>query len=124
MRFSEEVKLENVFKWGQANSNGTDRIAYKIISNFQKSDLLVVSPNRYNVELSIKSVERLHHQANSGHENELISDRKVTKSFQSYLNNASNKTNKLTQKCLLTLSFFQTQVVKEIHHRFTRHMLL
>ena len=71
---------------------------------------MVVAPNRYNVELSSKSVERLHHQANSVHENELISDRKVTKSFQSYLNNASNKTNKLTQKCLLTLSFFQTQV--------------
>ena len=70
-----------------------DGIIYKIISSFQESDLLVIVPDRYDVELSIKSAERLHRTANSAQEIEITSDRKVPKSFQNYLSNASNKTN-------------------------------
>ena len=74
-------------------SNMADGIIYKIISSFQESDLLVIVPDRYDVELSIKSAERLHSTANSAQEIEITSDRKVPKSFQNYLSNASNKTN-------------------------------
>ena len=74
-------------------SNMADGIIYKIISSFQESDLLVIVPDRYDVELSIKSAERLHRTANSAQEIEITGDRKVPKSFQNYLSNASNKTN-------------------------------
>ena len=69
-----------------------DSITFKIISSFQESDLLVIVPDRYNVELSIKSVERLRRTANSAQEIEIISDRKMPKSFQSCLSNVSKKT--------------------------------
>ena len=65
-------------------SNMAHGIIYKIISSFQESDLLVIVPDRY---------ERLHRTANSAQEIEITSDRKVPKSFQNYLSNASNKTN-------------------------------
>ena len=55
--------------------------------------MLVIVPNRYDVELSIKCAERLPRTANSVQQIEIIIDRKVPKSFQSYLSNASNKTN-------------------------------
>ena len=117
-------------------SNASDGIACKIIVSFQKSSLLVIAPNRYNVELSITSAERLNRTA-LNYQLRLQKDytvqrwiinyvcRRITpavqhvqfkklkwlvpKSFQSYLSNASNKANKLTQKWLLILSFFQTQ---------------
>ena len=44
-------------------SNVSDGIACKIILSFQKSSLLVIVPNRYNVELSITSAERLNRTA-------------------------------------------------------------
>ena len=44
-------------------SNVSDGIACKIIVSFQKSSLLVIVPNRYNVELSITSAERLNRTA-------------------------------------------------------------
>ena len=74
-------------------SSVAERIAYKIILSFQERDLLVIVPDRYEIELSIKSAERLHRTANSVQEIEIIRDRKVPKSFQSYLSNASNKRN-------------------------------
>ena len=61
--------------------------------SFPENDLLVIVPDRYYVELSIKSAERLRRTANSVQEIEITSNRKVQKSFQSYLSNASNKTN-------------------------------
>ena len=61
--------------------------------SFPENDLLVIVPDRYYVELSIKSAERLRRTANSVQEIEITSNRKVQKSFQSYLSNASSKTN-------------------------------
>ena len=40
-------------------SNVADGIACKIISSFQESNLLVIVPDRYDIELSIKFAERL-----------------------------------------------------------------
>ena len=54
---------------------------------------MVIAPDHYDVELSTKSAERLRRTANSVQEIEIISDRKIPKSFQSYLSNASNKMN-------------------------------
>ena len=55
--------------------------------------LLVIVPDRYNVELLIRSAERLRRTANLVQDIEITSSRKVLKWFQSYLINASNKTN-------------------------------
>ena len=74
-------------------SNVADGITYKIILSFLESALLVIVPDRYDVELSIKSAERLRRTENSVQEIEIISDRKMSKSFQSYLSNASYKMN-------------------------------
>ena len=78
------------FEWF---SNVVDEIIYKIMPSFPENDLLVIVPDRYYVELSIKSAERLRRTANSVQEIEITSNRKVQKSFQSYLSNASSKTN-------------------------------
>ena len=56
-------------------------ITYKIISRFQGRDSLIIVPNRYDVELSVHSAERLRRTANSVHEIEITSGRKVPKSF-------------------------------------------
>ena len=55
--------------------------------------LLVIVPDRYNVELLIRSAERLRRTENLVQDIKITSSRKVLKSFQSYLNNDSNKTN-------------------------------
>ena len=57
---------------------------------------MVIALDRYDVELEIKSSERLRCTANSVQEIEIISDRKMRKSFQSYLSNASSKMNMVT----------------------------
>ena len=62
--------------------NIADRITCKIISSFQESELLVIAPVRYDVELSIKSAERLRRTAISAQEIEITSDRKVPKLSQ------------------------------------------
>ena len=54
---------------------------------------MVIVPDHYDVKLSTRSAERLHCTANSVQEIETISNRKMPKSFQSYLSNASNKMN-------------------------------
>ena len=78
------------FEWF---SNVANRIFYKIISRFPENDLLIAVTDFYNVELSIRSAERLRRTANLIQEIEIISNRKMWESFQRYLSNASNKTN-------------------------------
>ena len=83
----------NDFSKFERFSNVVDRIIFKIISSFQESDLLVIVPKGCDFELSIKSAERLRHQENLVQEMEIISNRKVPKSFQSYLSNVNSKKN-------------------------------
>ena len=78
------------FEWFSNVANG---IFYKIISRFPENDLLIAVTDFYNVELSIRSAERLRRTANLIQEIEIISNRKMWESFQRYLSNASNKTN-------------------------------
>ena len=74
-------------------SNVADGITSKIISSFQESDLLVTVADRYEIEWSLKSAERLRRKKNSVQEIKIISNRKIPNLFQSYLSNASTKTN-------------------------------
>ena len=83
----------NDFSKFELFSNVVNGIIFKIISSFQESDLLIIVPMSYDFELSIKSAERLRHQENLVQEMEIISNRKVPKSFQSYLSNVNSKKN-------------------------------
>ena len=74
-------------------SNVADGITSKILSSFQDNNFLVIVPDRYDFELSIKTAERLRRTETSCQEIEIIGNRKVPKSFQSYFGNASNKVN-------------------------------
>ena len=58
-------------------SNVANRIFYKIISRFPENDLLIAVTDFYNVELSIRSAERLRRTANLIQEIEIISNRKM-----------------------------------------------
>ena len=78
------------FEWFSNVANG---IIYKIISRFPENNLLIAVTDCYNVELSIRSAERLRRTANLIQEIEITSNRKMWESFQRYLSNASNKTN-------------------------------
>ena len=57
--------------------------------------MLAVVPDQYDFGFSIKAAEKKHLTEDSAHiqETEIIDNRKVTKSFQSYLGNSNNKTN-------------------------------
>ena len=81
--FMATIKSTNFSKF-ERFSNVADGITSKIISSFQESDLLVIVPDRYDFELSIKSAERLRRTETSVQEIEIISNRKVPNSFQSY----------------------------------------
>ena len=74
--FMATIQLTDFTKF-ERFSNVADGITYKIVSSFQESDLLVVVPDSYEVELSIKSAKRLRRTANSVQEIETISHRKV-----------------------------------------------
>ena len=74
-------------------SNVVDGITSKIISSFQESDLMVIVADRYEIEWSLKSAERLRRKKNSVQEIKIISNRKIPNLFQSYLSNTSTKTN-------------------------------
>ena len=84
------IKSTDVSKF-ERFSNVADGITSKIILYFQESDLLVIVSDTYGFELSIKSAERLRRTENLVQE--IISNRKVPKSFRSYPSNANNKTN-------------------------------
>ena len=58
----------------ERSSNVAYGITYKIISSFQESDLLVIVTDRYDVQLSMKSAERLLRTASSVIEIKIISD--------------------------------------------------
>ena len=61
--------------------------------------MLVVIPDRYGFEFSIKAAERKHRTEDSTHiqETEIIDNRKVPKPIQSYLGNSNNKTSLVKQ---------------------------
>ena len=59
---------------------------------------MVIFPDRYDFELSIKFAERLRRTENSVQEMEIISNGEVPKSIQSYRSNASNNTNLVNYK--------------------------
>lgn len=58
----------------ERSSNVAYGITYKIISSFQESDLLVIVTDRYDVQLSMKSAERLLRTAITVIEIKIISD--------------------------------------------------
>ena len=68
---------------------------YKLFSSFRECEVLVVVPDRYDFKFSVKAAERKHQTEDSTHiqEIEIIDNRKVPKSFQSYLGNSINKIN-------------------------------
>ena len=61
--------------------------------------MLVVIPDRYGFEFSIKAAERKYRTEDSTHtqETEIIDNRKVPKPIQSYLGNSNNKTSLVKQ---------------------------
>ena len=75
--------------------NLTDEISAKLLSNFLECEVLVVIPDLYGFEFSIKGAERKHRTEDSTHiqKIESIDNRKVRKSFQSYIGNSNNKNN-------------------------------
>ena len=76
-------------------SNAADEIYTKLFLSFRECELLVVVPDRYDSEFSIKAAEGKHRTEDSTHiqEIEIINNRKVPKSFQSHLRNLNNKNN-------------------------------
>ena len=97
-------------------SNVADAISAKLLSSFLECELLALISDWYGFEFSIKGAEGKHRSDDSTHiqEIKIIDNRKVPKSFQSYLGN-SNKGNlvkQVFQKWRETLSyvltFFQT----------------
>ena len=75
-------------------SNVADEIYAKLLWSFHECKLLVVVPNRYDFRFSIiKAAEGKRRTENSTHihEIETIVNRKVQKSFQSYLEISNNK---------------------------------
>ena len=61
--------------------------------------MLVVIPDRYGFEFSIKAAGRKHRTEDSTHiqETEIIDNRKVPKPIQSYLGNSNDKTSLVKQ---------------------------
>ena len=76
-------------------SNVTDETSGKFLSSYLEYEVLVVVPDRYDFEFSIKADERKRRTEDSTHkqEIEIIGNRKVPRLFQSYLGNSNNKTN-------------------------------
>ena len=62
-------------------SNIAHQIFAKLLSNFLECEMLVVTPDRYGFEFSIKSAERKYRTENSSNvkEIEIIDNRKVAK---------------------------------------------
>ena len=75
--------------------NLADKIFINLLSSFLVCEVLAVVPDQYDFEFSIKAAERKHLTEDAAHiqETEIIDNRKVIKSFQSYLGNSNNKTN-------------------------------
>ena len=65
-------------------SNVADKISAKLLSSFLECYVLVVIPDWYSFEFSIKGAERKHRTEDSTHiqETEIIDNRKFLKSFQ------------------------------------------
>ena len=76
-------------------SNAANEISAKLLSSFLECEVLVVVHDRYNFKFSIKAAERKRRTEDSTHmqEIEIIGNRKIPTSFQSYLGNSNNKTN-------------------------------
>ena len=76
-------------------SNVADEISAKSLSSFLECEVLVVIADRYGFEFSIKGAERKHRTEDSTRiqENEIIDNRKVPNSCQSYLRNSRDKSN-------------------------------
>ena len=76
-------------------SNVADEISVKLLSSFLECEVLVVVPDRCDFEFSIKAAKKKRRREDSTPkpEIEIISNRKVPTSFQSYLGNSNNKTN-------------------------------
>ena len=79
-----------------------DEISAKSLSSFIECEVLVLNSDRYGFEFSIKGAERKHRTEDSTHIQgiEIFDNRKVPKSFQSYLGNSNNRNN-------LVILFFQ-----------------
>ena len=67
----------------------------KLLSSFLECEALVVVPDRCDFKFSIKAAERKRRAEDSTHmqEIEIIDNRKVPTSFQSFHGNSNNKTN-------------------------------
>ena len=76
-------------------SNVADEISAKLLWSFLECELLVVVSDRYGFKFSIKAAERKRRTEDSTHmqEIEIIGNRKVITSFESYPGNSNNKTN-------------------------------
>ena len=63
-----------------------DEISTKLFSSYRECEVLVVVSDRFDFEFSMKSAERKRRTEDSTHiqEIEIIDNRKVPKSFQSY----------------------------------------
>ena len=63
-----------------------DEISTKLVSSYRECEVLVVVSDRFDFEFSMKSAERKRRTEDSTHiqEIEIIDNRKVPKSFQSY----------------------------------------
>ena len=81
-------------------SNVAEEISTKLLSWFLECEVLVVLPDRFDFEFSIKTTERKRRRENSTHmqEIEVIDNQKFPKSIQSYLGNLTNRINLV--KCL------------------------
>ena len=76
-------------------SNVADKMSAKLLSSFLECEVLVVVPDRRDFKFSIKAAERKRRAEDSAHmqEIEIIGNRKVPTSFESYPGNSNNKTN-------------------------------
>ena len=89
----QQLSLVSWLQHNQPNSANLSDSLMQQIDDISFYWLLVIVPDRYNVELLIRSAERLRRTENLVQDIEITSSRKVLKSFQSYLSNDSNKTN-------------------------------
>ena len=76
-------------------ANVADEISAKLFSSFLECEVLVAVLDRYDFKFSIKAAERKRWTEDSTHiqEVEIIDNRRISKSFQSYSGNSDNKTN-------------------------------
>ena len=90
------ISLESIdYSKFERFSNVADEMPAKLLSSFLECETLVVVPDRCDFKFSIKAAERKRRTEDSTHmqEIEIIGNRKVITSFESYPGNSNNKTN-------------------------------